>query len=218
MPISVTQIKAARVLLDWTQKDLADQSGVNRDTVANIESGRNVPQQDTYQKVVGAIEAAGIEFLPGDGVRRKEAGVTTYEGRDGFALFRKDVLAEAKKGNPDICVSNVDERLFDKWGEGEVNDNYRTAMSELVKSNGDIKARFLVKKGDRNLAAKGHALYRWIADSEFGDFPFYIYGNKTAMILFEEEKLHIFIIAHPIITGYFRKQFNDKWDTAQTSG
>ena len=153
----------------------------------------------------------GLEFLDGEGVRRKMKGVLHFEGRDGFAEFRKDVLAEAKISSIDICVSDVDDRLFDKWGEGEVNDNYRSSM-ERIKNK---RCRILCRKGDTHFPASGFAEYRWIPNHNFGDFPFYLYGDKTAMMMFEENRIDIFIINHSKITNFYRKQFDAKWRKAQ---
>ena len=215
MKVSASQIRAARALLGWTQTNLAEQSDVGIQTIKNIENERNSPQIDTYQRIIFALERAGITFLPDDGVKRNVSSVVTLHGKEGFAQFRQDVLEDAKSGNLDMCVSNVDERLFDKWGAGDVNDNYRAEMAKIVAKNPDMRSRFLIKEQDKHIPAKGHAEYRWIPDSEFGDFPLYIYGNKTATLVFEENDLHIFTVSHPIVTNFYRKQFNEKWGFGQ---
>lgn len=215
MPVSLEQIKAARALLSWSQKDLAQKAGINVNTVAAIETGKNVPHQDTYQKIVNAIEIAGIEFLENDGLRRKVTGVITFKGREGFALFRRDVLQVARGDNPDICISNLDERLFDKWGEGDVNTHYRNEMAEIRKVRPELKFRSLARKGDTHFSAARHSEYRWVPESEFGEFPFYVYGHKTAMILFEEDNIEIFVINHPTVTEFFRAKFEKEWARAE---
>ncbi|HEX8901579.1 helix-turn-helix transcriptional regulator [Vitreimonas sp.] len=72
------QIRAARALLDWSQQQLADESGVSLATVRRIESERGperstVPNRDAIQR---ALEKGGIIFMPknsdgGAGVRLK---------------------------------------------------------------------------------------------------------------------------------------------------
>lgn len=215
MAISPKQARAARAHLGLEQKDVNAATGVSINQISTFERETAGLSVKNLLKLEDFYRSKGIEFLDNDGLREKTYGVTTLEGREGFAQFRADVLDEVRKGNPDICVSNVDERLFDKWGEGEVNDDYRSAIADLIRQNPDISRRFLVKQGDSHHTAKGFAEYRWIDDIEFGDFPFYIYGDKTAMILFEEDEMRIFIITQPMITDYFRKQFNEKWITAK---
>ena len=73
--ISTAQIKAARALLGWTAKDLADQSGVSLATIQRLEpqSGVPVSHQRTLLDIKRAFEAAGVEFIgtpdEGPGVR-----------------------------------------------------------------------------------------------------------------------------------------------------
>ena len=69
------QLKAARALIGWEQKDLAEAAGVAIGTVRRMESGDgNIRgNMETVRKVQAALEAGGIEFIPekngGPGVR-----------------------------------------------------------------------------------------------------------------------------------------------------
>ncbi|WP_046863282.1 helix-turn-helix transcriptional regulator [Microvirga massiliensis] len=75
--ISVRQLKAARALLDWSQQDLADASGVSKPTIARLETadGDLGGYADTRDKLTAALERAGIVFLAegGPGVQLKRA-------------------------------------------------------------------------------------------------------------------------------------------------
>ncbi|WP_420345388.1 helix-turn-helix domain-containing protein [Pelagibius sp.] len=64
MSLTPTFCRAARILLDWTQTDLAEASGLTRATVANFERGAHMPHPNNLQAIREALEAAGIEFLP----------------------------------------------------------------------------------------------------------------------------------------------------------
>lgn len=59
------QLRAARALLDWEQKDLAKAAGVAIGTIRRMESldGAIRGHHDTVMKVQQALEAAGIQFL-----------------------------------------------------------------------------------------------------------------------------------------------------------
>lgn len=57
------QCRAARGLLDWTQSDLAKQSGVAQKTVVDFERGLTKLHRRTLDAMVTAFEAAGIEFI-----------------------------------------------------------------------------------------------------------------------------------------------------------
>ena len=76
--ISIRQVKAARELLGWKQTDLADACGLSIVTVRRLEAqnGELGGRADTAAKIVSALEAAGVEFIPpngsGAGVRVKK--------------------------------------------------------------------------------------------------------------------------------------------------
>ena len=67
--ITTGQVKAARVLLGWSQADLAHRSGISEPTIARLESigGKLGGRQGTTEKIKNAIEAAGIEFIDENG-------------------------------------------------------------------------------------------------------------------------------------------------------
>ena len=75
--ISAKQIKAARLFLDWEQKDLAAASGLSLPTIQRMEKlGLDRSSVANAEKVQHALEAAGVEFIPknggGEGVRLKK--------------------------------------------------------------------------------------------------------------------------------------------------
>lgn len=63
--LSAAQMKAARALLGWDQRQLADASGVSLPTVRRMEaSEHNVRGNvDTLVKVVEALERGGVELI-----------------------------------------------------------------------------------------------------------------------------------------------------------
>jgi len=82
MSISSEQIRAARALLRWDQKDLAVASKVSLPSVKRLESqpGALAAQPRTIDALVAALEAGGIVFVAengdGPGVRlRKKAAL-----------------------------------------------------------------------------------------------------------------------------------------------
>jgi transcriptional regulator with XRE-family HTH domain len=66
--ISPEQIRAARAMLKWPAKELAEKAVLSVPTVQRIESGADA-MGTTIQAIEKALEAAGIEFLPDNGVR-----------------------------------------------------------------------------------------------------------------------------------------------------
>jgi len=68
--ISNRQIKAARILLGWSQQDLADRALISRRSLTRIETASNEVKQHASTKlcVRRALEDAGIQFFHADGV------------------------------------------------------------------------------------------------------------------------------------------------------
>lgn len=66
------QVRAARALLNWTQRMLADKAGVSEATVVDFEKERRAVSGELVEKITSALERAGVEFLgngKGPGVR-----------------------------------------------------------------------------------------------------------------------------------------------------
>ena len=68
--ISSKQIKAARMLLGWKGKDLADKSGVGITTLRRYETQDGIPNANKFviKAIKGCLEEAGIVFS-GDPVK-----------------------------------------------------------------------------------------------------------------------------------------------------
>lgn len=64
--VTSAQVRAARGLLNWTVRDLAERSGVHRNTVTRIETEATAPGH-SISAVQAALEAAGVEFIPENG-------------------------------------------------------------------------------------------------------------------------------------------------------
>lgn len=63
--LSSEQIRAARALLRWEQKDLADSSGVSLPSIKRLETQRGelAAQSRTVDAIRNAFETAGITFI-----------------------------------------------------------------------------------------------------------------------------------------------------------
>ena len=75
--LTPAQARAARALLNWSQKDLAAHAGVAEPTVTQFERGNRSPSRAVARSMRAALEAAGVEFIArgaasppgGEGVR-----------------------------------------------------------------------------------------------------------------------------------------------------
>jgi transcriptional regulator with XRE-family HTH domain len=75
--VTSAQIRAGRGLVNWSVRDLSDRSGIHRNTITNIETGKSGGDEKTLAAIRAALESAGVEFIPengsGAGVRLKKA-------------------------------------------------------------------------------------------------------------------------------------------------
>ena len=75
--ITSAQIRAARGMLDWSRRDLANSSGISFASMMRLESFDGVPASNfkTLAAIKKAFEEAGVEFIgtpdKGSGVRWK---------------------------------------------------------------------------------------------------------------------------------------------------
>jgi predicted transcriptional regulator len=73
--ITSEQVRAARALIRWEQRDLAETSKVSLPSIKRLETtpGPLAAQARTVEALRAALEAAGVEFTNGDqpGVRMR---------------------------------------------------------------------------------------------------------------------------------------------------
>ena len=78
MTISISQIRAARGLLGWSQVALAKAANVSEPTIKRIEGGKVSVSDDMRAAIRAALEAAGVQFIDanggGPGVRLSKPG------------------------------------------------------------------------------------------------------------------------------------------------
>jgi transcriptional regulator with XRE-family HTH domain len=82
MSLTSEQVRAARALLRWEQKDLAEASDVSLPTVKRLEQkpGPLAAHGNTIADLKAALEKAGIQFIPQNG---GGAGVRFKDRQDG---------------------------------------------------------------------------------------------------------------------------------------
>jgi transcriptional regulator with XRE-family HTH domain len=67
MPVTSAQLRMARAALNWTVRDLAEATGLHRNTITNIEIGRYAGDQKSLEKIEFVLRKAGIEFIDENG-------------------------------------------------------------------------------------------------------------------------------------------------------
>lgn len=70
MVIGAAQIRAARALLEWSQSQLVEASGLSLTTVRRMEDASIGPGKSSAENVAAvqkALEAAGVQFIAENG-------------------------------------------------------------------------------------------------------------------------------------------------------
>jgi transcriptional regulator with XRE-family HTH domain len=209
--VTTEQIKAARAMLDWSQEDLAKFSGVSSPAIKNLERRNNKPRAETLNAIKAALEDAGIEFLGEVGVklRGENLKVRVFEGHDALYRLLNDIFDSLVGTKNELLIAGVSETIHKKEG-GE-------KFLELIRkrSQHGIKSKLLAREGDTDLvdAKDPHREYRWISDELFSQVPYYIYGNKYAIMLFGKPQ-KVVLIENKQVADSYRKQFMTQWKTA----
>ncbi len=209
MPYSVIthqQIKAARSLLDWTQDDLAERSGLSKYSIVNVESGKTAPQRGTLDSIINALEAADIEFMDG-GVRKKYDHVRILNGEDANERLLEEIFVTLKDSGGEVLISGLREPSQSDIQKYEFIKNH----IEKIKENG-ITERILIEEGDKNLVAP-HEWYRWLPKKYFSPHTFQLFGHKLALINWGPPQ-QVIIIDNKLFAESYRNFFNFSWDNA----
>ena len=211
MSITTAQIRGARGLLDWSQAELSRRTGISTTSIGNIESGNTQARESTLAVIRKAFEDASIEFIGKEGVRVKTGDVRMFEGNEGFKEFYDDIYNTLRVTEGDVMVSNADERQFLK-----VLGDYAYVHSERMKELKNIHLRVLLKEGDdyNPGSAEFGIEYRWISKELFSSVPFYIYGKKLAIILFNPEPT-VIVLNYQAVAEAYAAQFRTMWDIAK---
>ena len=216
MDITKEQLRGAMGLLGINQTELCKLAKVSPPTIVNVfKDGQSNDDYETkgstIKKLINAFEDKGIEFIPyGVQLKPKET-ITQYRGHTGFVQFMKDVADTAERlgADCDICVSNVDETLFEKW-QGDYAEIYLSRMATASKKTG-FKSRIIVKEGDYYCTAVNYAEYRQVRKDMFIPASSYIYGDKFATIIFSENDIEVHVINNKATASAQRIAFNSLW-------
>lgn len=83
--VTSAQLRAARSLLDWSVRDLAEKAGVHRNTVSRAET-KETEHGHAVVAMVRTLEAAGVIFVEengeGPGVRLRKPRVSSVQLRE----------------------------------------------------------------------------------------------------------------------------------------
>ena len=120
-------VKEIRRRKGWSQKDLAEESGVGQDTISGIESGRHEPRPSTLRKLADALGVEVADFFREPAIPLDEAP------REAGRLSAIDVALDAARRQ--IALEN--QVMFSGQSEGELDQRHaNNAMQRLREEYG----------------------------------------------------------------------------------
>ena len=210
--ITPTQMRAARAMLDVSQGHVSEHLGIAANTLSKIESGQSDVSVSRNQDIQKYYEREGIEFTDNDGVQWNQNQVRKYEGAEGFRNFMDDVYETATLQGGEICLHNAKPDNWLKW-LGEEWNNFHTERMLKIKDGVDFK----ITSGHNDYLMIGkHAEYRWLPEDMWNGQSFYAYGDRIALLNFEDENVNIIVMHNKRFADGFRSLFNVTWKNVAT--
>ncbi len=204
------QIKAARALLDWSQEHLAHASTLSIATIRKLELGNISPRGKTNELIRKAFEDAGLEFIDPNGVRQRPDEIAVFRGEEGSKGFFDDIYQTCLKARCDIVQVWPSAQPFLR-----MIGNYREYHAERMKAIADrYKIRSILTEDSEGLVST-YCEHRFLSRHFVDSVPFYVYGDKYAIIpCFQEDESKIIVIQSRMASQAFRRQFNSMWERA----
>ena len=209
MSITTAQIRGARGILNWSQADLADRTGISATSIGSIENGLSTPRTSTLAQIRKAFETSGIEFLPASGVRMRNESITTWEGPEALDDLLDDIYTSLSETGGEVLIFGLEEKSDPSQKE---HSKVKAHLDRCLKAG--ITERIIVKEGDKNFMAPKE-FYRCVAPDFFSPYPFILYADKLAMINWGPPS-KVLIIDSSLYAQTFKKIFNAIWQGAKT--
>lgn len=208
--ISPHQIKAARALLDWSQDDLAKAALLSVATVRKLEMGNISPRGKTNQHILDAFEDAGLEFIEPNGVRQRPDDIVVFDGENGIRSFFDDVYETSLKTGEDVIQVWPSARDIVK-----VMGAYRQFHAERMTALHEQARVKCILTEDRDYLPSLYCEYRFLSRHFVDSVPFYVYGDKYAIVpSLVGASMKVIVIHSRAASEAFRRQFDSMWEKA----
>lgn len=203
--VKVNQIKAARGLLGWHQKDLARLAGISELSVINIENAKTSPQKATLDKIISAFALMGVAFTE-NGVDIKDNSYTVLRGRNWYAKTLEDV---------ENTISNLAPDKPRDWFLFYCDDRHSPqAVIDKLKSMKEkgIVQKALIEEGNTYIYGDLEN-YRYIPAGFFNkDRLVSCYGDKVSITEQAYEQSSVYIFRNEELACFLRGIAQLLWD------
>jgi transcriptional regulator with XRE-family HTH domain len=179
--VHASQIKAARAMLDLSQKDLAKMTGLGENTIRRLEEGTVSPRDATNSIIQQVIENLGLELLDDEGIRRRGDGVNVYKGHGGLDQFFDNItkaIKQKKCGDVAITIQSMDSLLTALNMTAEDNFKHFDTLSAIAK----VKC-LLSEVPKQSFIVPSAFEFKITHKENISPMPYFIYGDKYANVV-----------------------------------
>lgn len=222
--ITARQCKAARHLLGWTQENAATASGVGISTIGSFENTDKTkandnktkatpkaPRADLIDQIREAFEKAGIEFLDGEGVKRRCQNTRTYNGPNACHDFFDEMVKEAKVNDCEIIAFIRLQEILTKYSGEHCSNNLQrlTQLHEIT----NVKCILSDPRPPSFLMPSFEI--KTVPKAALSPVSFFVYGNKMAQVYMDAcLELSVLAVYEASMAQEYKNIFAFYWDAA----
>lgn len=205
--ISAKQIRAARALLDWTQRTLAEKAGLSITAINNIEREEVLARSSTLLHLEQTLVEAGIEFLNNSGVQQRQDifEFKKIEGGNFIERITEDVLHCLTQSSEIVFVGANEEHIHKYISDGDA--RYQAHLRQYK-----IRERALVREGTTFFNSDPRH-YRFLPKEAIGSLYWLVYFDR--FVIFDGKAKHALFIRNSSIANAYMSQFNFLWKVAR---
>jgi transcriptional regulator with XRE-family HTH domain len=203
MPVTPSQIRAARALLGWSQQELAQRARITQVTVANFENDKTAGSRTTISAIQVALENEGVEFVE-NGVKRSDSYLSIWSGDDAYLRLLDDIYFSLKSSTGEALFMGADERRN--------LPGVKEAVSKM--KNAGIRLRLIIEHGNNYILGDLED-YRQIPTKFFANAVSVVYADKYAILVVEDARSHICVVRNQAILKAQRGAFEFFWEHGQ---
>lgn len=195
------KLKMARMGLELSQQELAEQAGVSAPTIINAEKNEAEPSPKTRSKIESILNRKGA-FFTDYGVELRENWYS-YSGPDWFLQLLDDVSDTLSKyHDKELLIAHANDAV----SPPEIIEKYRELRRE------GVEMKQLIEDGDTEIYGELEE-YRYIPKQFFENYVHLIFGSKVAL---RDADDGCTVYTNPSVVKKFKNEFKMNWYSLPT--
>lgn len=200
MQITAHQSRMARALLKMSTAVLAQKTKLTAASISGFENGHTDPHAKTIELLASVLEEAGAEFLPNDGVRRRNNLLRVINQETPYLKILDDIFYTLPQGGEALFAF-----ISNRKSPPEV-----IASQKRLRAAG-VRFRALISEDD-DYCLYPLSEYRLVPRRYWEQNTEVVYGDKVASIITEGEKKTGIIITNASVARKQSNYFQMAWD------